>query len=248
MAPLFLAWQPSCIVLVNDDVGPNCHFQGQGFPCGDCVARFCQKAVNACCGAVGCGGQMSNLDSCAGVDDTSACNALLSASGGAAGDLAACIGSSCPVCNLGGTPLDGGRGDTGTGGNTYCVQSGTSCECQILGTTNTVACDGTVVPNPLCCTTGSWPNAESSCSCYAYACNIQSDGSCLCAISNQGTGGATQCTPSAGQYCCADLSQSVCICSTNPCTSGQDPVSECSAAIGPCPSGETMASSTSCSM
>jgi hypothetical protein len=201
---LVLILGPGCILLVHDDVGGTCSFQGQMYGCGQCVARMCQQQVNNCCAQrSACGGALANLDNCATLTDTSACGPLLTASGGPAGNLAACIAGSCPDCNLTGIRTDGGfpLGDSsgfgydtsipgydsgGGGGNdakpgmTDCTLSSqgpldTSCHCSVDTMANTVVCNDMIAGGMFCCADMQWPLTNLQCSCQQLSCKLGTD-------------------------------------------------------------------------
>src|SRR5215472_9794050 len=160
-AALLLA--PGCILLVHDDVGPTCSFSGTAFPCGSCVAHNCQKQVNDCCGQPSCSPQMDNLDSCAGSDDIPSCDSLLTATGGAAGALAACIATQCDYCNLGGIQVDGGTFESGfpsSGVVCGANQAGMGCSCVATPGPNSTPCRSDTGSVPyICCAQSGYPTA-----------------------------------------------------------------------------------------
>jgi hypothetical protein len=154
---------PGCIFFVGDNPSLEttaCHFQGSGTSCGQCVVTNCQRAVDACCTASDCEGQLSNLDQCAESASPTACAALASSDNSSSTFVAlgACIRGSCGSECLGPAIVCAALGGTN------------SCSCGLstgLGTYGDIpeaTCNDSTGP---CCAQTGWPSEYTQCNCDA---------------------------------------------------------------------------------
>lgn len=246
LAAVIVAANGCVLVVGSSSFGGTCHFQGDTTsPCGECIAKSCQAAVNSCCNDHACSGVLSSLDRC-GL--TSVCT-LDDPSGGSSGTadaLRACVASSCNgVCvafSTGGDAGGGGReGGTGGSGSATCDQIGTDdCYCSYAGpgAGNGTVCGPTSVENAVCCGDIDWPDRELHCSCQRFACAATTNGGCDCYVGKSGN--LDSCT---GDYCCAFGGS--CQCGPDPCSSVDTQVPSCTADVAGC-SGSSEQRKASC--
>lgn len=213
---LVFAAGPACVLFVNDDpgsIGTTCTFgdKTDAGPCGACLAKNCQTAINSCCVAPNCRDR-----GMAAVDDCARGNAKSCLSSDVSSEVQSCITSSCPKECLGGI--------------TDCRSGTYECTCSIdTYSPNDVKCTTATVRNSICCASMSWPSSVSSCHCTYWGCNLSMT-SCDCSLRNYvgSTSDYKDACYFTGGHCCRSNSSGFCGCQVSPCTASETEVPDCS--------------------
>ena len=210
-----------CVLFVpTGDTGETCRFNGdRSTSCGECIAAHCQEAVNTCCRDTTCSPSLEALDLCA---SGGACDGLSS-------PLAACVRTSCAICQ----PPDAGATPDAPVLQSSCSTLADGCSCSGAGTPNDVVCDTSTVTAAVCCADANYPAKNNLCTCHVFVCSAESSGG-SCSLSVYDTG--THSWPGPG--CCSGPSLCMCDPKFPECGSDQTPASTCSSLVAVCPTGQ----------
>lgn len=129
------------------------------------------------------------------------------------------------------SPDDAGADGADAGGKLQCYGGDTECHCE--PTTNAYGsqvCDGTTVPDALCCADLEYPAPKTGCNCTALSCKRDLDG-CTCRVGSS-NGPSTSCSPKADEVCC--ISGSECICGAPADCKDKGKVARCDVSVLTC--------------
>ncbi len=242
---------------VSSDYSTTCGFAGRDTTaCGKCIAKSCQKPVDACCADATCkasnktdygfgitsgdDGTLGRLDACG---DGKSCYDLESDPLGKA--IAECVEASCSdVCD---TRKVSQRRATDTSCSVKTSYDKTTyCTCVVPSNVNGKPSSGNDQPCSrsfgVCCADLDWPSPASECTCTPPSCNVYAGDVCICE-KEKGSKTAETC----GRGVCCQTSDGTCRCdpTKKACDAGQTPVDSCTTAQVGCGSGKRAV--TSCS-
>lgn len=197
-----------------------CNFAGITNTCGQCAAKRCGQAVDACCLDQSCGGLIVDLEGCA-TQGREGCTTLSSAA--TEGDpsrraLGACVARECAdACFTSSV-------DNATRCAPAYVTSVEACTCELSDTPNDKPCTEVGHPRLRCCAAAAWPGPALSCECLAVICTPVDDG-CLCQLSAMDDNARpAECE---GDTCCFDPRLNECRCGSAACLPTETRVAAC---------------------